>query len=1117
MFTNALPGLTNKFARTNDGWWDVGGTAQAATNPIPSWIIAATNPIPGWIQAGTNGGNIVFFVSLPGITNKFARTNDAWWDVGGTAQAATNPIAAKIIAATNPVPGWIIAATNPVPSWIQGATNPIPGWIQASTNGGNIVFFVSLPGITNKFARTNDAWWDVGGTAQAATNPIAAKIIAATNPIPGWITAATNPIPGWITAPTNGGNIVFTNALPGLTNKFARTNDGWWDVGGTAQAATNPIAAKIIAATNPVPGMILAQGAASTNFTMLLVTNQAGYVQAMQAGLRLSIFVSGAPDAANVNGTNVWASLTSWTNVNGIGGITNDLNGSRIFASGIGAYGFVSGYPSGTTTNIAGSSPAPTASFLPIVAGGTANGITNGQPAVTFGNVTASNLVGALDSSNLFNGFTAALAFSNSTPSGQTIITTNNPAGGWFLGTIPSTGGSSVTNAWSLSGNTIGNTNFIGSLNSQPVYIVVNGYSAARFDSPNDFPNLILNPVPIPGTFANGSNSISGEVDYSFVAGGDNKIALNIVGGSDSILGGAENVITNGANRSSIINGQYNTVSSVDSMAAGTYASAINDQSFVWNDTNINFSTTTNRQFLVHASNGVGINTNNPNGNAVEVLGNVDASGFSIAGVNITNYITNPINGVTATAATNIAQGVYSNNPAGYVQGPLIPGVAANFMSLSASYSPTNLFLDYSKAQNFDVFLTCGTNAVNLIFTNINLSANQSIWSAINLRNRGTNAVNFTLNSNVVWVSQSAINAQTYAPTNLATNFLCRVELQITPGMVSGTAAWGTPNSAPVNTSTNTSTNLVIILPDMETTSPKVLTNKSVIRMRSTSNGKLFAFDGSVHIYMATDGIGYQWTTLPWTGSSGITDGAYMTNGVYVFCGGGSGVQQIFTTTDLTNFVGRGPTTNSGIYNAILFDVGRVLAVGEGQGTTSTDGTNFTTYALPDELKDIASDHVRFVCPAVGVNYCTTNGVNWATNVSNYQFNGGANASCIAWYHHTGNDDAFFISGLFTSGGGMNWYQTGYIPNLATHAEVVDFSRVYDIYQCAGIACGGNMNGGVGVWCCQAFTDNTIYLQPSDCLLYATYGSNLTKFTSKHTPSSVTYFNGNFIVGCLQP
>lgn len=59
------------------------------------------------------------------------------------------------------------------------------------------------------------------------------------------------------------------------------------------------------------------------------------------------------------------------------------------------------------------------------------------------------------------------------------------------------------------------------------------------------------------------------------------------------------------------------------SFAAGYRAKAANDGTFTWADNSVDadFASTSSNQFLVRATGGVGINTNNPNGNALSVNG----------------------------------------------------------------------------------------------------------------------------------------------------------------------------------------------------------------------------------------------------------------------------------------------------------------------------------------------------------------------------------------------------------------------------------------------------------------------------------------------------------------
>ena len=73
------------------------------------------------------------------------------------------------------------------------------------------------------------------------------------------------------------------------------------------------------------------------------------------------------------------------------------------------------------------------------------------------------------------------------------------------------------------------------------------------------------------------------------------------------------------------------------SLAAGTRAKAVHNGAFVWADqTAADFNSTGPNQFLVRASGGVGIGTNNPGGAALNVAGNVRATAFQGDGAGLT-------------------------------------------------------------------------------------------------------------------------------------------------------------------------------------------------------------------------------------------------------------------------------------------------------------------------------------------------------------------------------------------------------------------------------------------------------------------------------------------------
>jgi trimeric autotransporter adhesin len=95
---------------------------------------------------------------------------------------------------------------------------------------------------------------------------------------------------------------------------------------------------------------------------------------------------------------------------------------------------------------------------------------------------------------------------------------------------------------------------------------------------------------------------------YATVGGGRD----NIAGGQDATVAGGLNNIANGF-RSSIPGGSNNVANGNYSFAAGLRAKAEHAGTFVWADSeNSDFTSTEDRQFLIRAAGGVGINTNNP-------------------------------------------------------------------------------------------------------------------------------------------------------------------------------------------------------------------------------------------------------------------------------------------------------------------------------------------------------------------------------------------------------------------------------------------------------------------------------------------------------------------------
>ena len=132
---------------------------------------------------------------------------------------------------------------------------------------------------------------------------------------------------------------------------------------------------------------------------------------------------------------------------------------------------------------------------------------------------------------------------------------------------------------------------------------------------------------------------------YAVIAGGQ----INLSDGPYSFIGGGSlNKIQSGASYAAIGGGNYNTIqtggsygtipgglqnmAAASAFAAGSWALATNQGSFVWADASrpgYAFNSTANNQFIIRAANGVGINTNNTSGATLTVNGTIFATGFS--------------------------------------------------------------------------------------------------------------------------------------------------------------------------------------------------------------------------------------------------------------------------------------------------------------------------------------------------------------------------------------------------------------------------------------------------------------------------------------------------------
>ena len=205
------------------------------------------------------------------------------------------------------------------------------------------------------------------------------------------------------------------------------------------------------------------------------------------------------------------------------------------------------------------------------------------------------------------------------------------------------------------------------------------------------------------------SNEIQRNSPLSTISGGfnnfihTNSIASVIGGGNFNIIfpsstnciigGGLSNQVLTNSSFATIPGGLYNQATS-HAFAAGSGAWAIHDGSFVWADAtndlvSAHFQSTSTNQFLIRARGGVGINTNNPGGAALNVNGAIVASGTVTAnGVLLTSdrnakenfTAVDPRTMLAKVAALPITEWNYKNNDAGiHHVGPMAQDFQAAF------------------------------------------------------------------------------------------------------------------------------------------------------------------------------------------------------------------------------------------------------------------------------------------------------------------------------------------------------------------------------------------------------------------------------------------------------
>lgn len=289
-----------------------------------------------------------------------------------------------------------------------------------------------------------------------------------------------------------------------------------------------------------------------------------------------------------------------------------------------------------------------------------------------------------------------------------------------------------------------------------------------------------------------GDSSGHGYGSYSVVGGG---LSNTVVGTGSTISGGQFNRIGDfgsafyPANGSVIPGGISNVIASMasNSTAAGSQALVLYSNSYVWNDDSAGtFSNTASGQYLIHASGGVGIGTNNPGpfgltvvnglnfvgglwnngaaftsgtaytnnstGNAGSINGsgigtNIPVQPFStVAGSAFTD--TNGLTLASLVGATNAAQGLFA-------------GAVSNLFGLATNLSAFTYVTNVLSV----TYVTNGNNVIATYTAVIQTILQTANTNTFTLYDAGTVAANGTY----TWVPSVA------AYTNTAAQFGCRL------------------------------------------------------------------------------------------------------------------------------------------------------------------------------------------------------------------------------------------------------------------------------------------------------------------------------------------------------
>lgn len=214
-------------------------------------------------------------------------------------------------------------------------------------------------------------------------------------------------------------------------------------------------------------------------------------------------------------------------------------------------------------------------------------------------------------------------------------------------------------------------------------------------------------------------NLIGPSADHSVIGGGYNNIISGSVGPAYGVIGGGQgNVIQTNTSYSVIGGGLGNTIQSNalyavipggdtnvaggnGSFAAGSYARATNNGAFVWSDASTTnaFSSTAGNQFLIRATGGVGIGTNNPaaalhvvaGGGGTNIALRIENGGIAVSGAGVNT-------GTAAFVQVANSTNTYGFGGPGYITtiyNPLCDGDPNAILIVTHNWNPPGVGVNY--------------------------------------------------------------------------------------------------------------------------------------------------------------------------------------------------------------------------------------------------------------------------------------------------------------------------------------------------------------------------------------------------------------------------------------